>query len=273
MKFKTILVMASMLFLTACNTRVPAGNVGVKFDLYGGDKGVTGEVVGPGKYWLGWNEEMYLFPTFTVNDSYIQKEGNDIVFQDKDGTQISADIGIAFSIPADKADEVFQKYRKGVNELVDVVLKNSIRNALNSETAKMEVSEIYGLGKEDLLKRTLTRVQAEMQPVGVNLENVFWIGAMRLPDNITSAINQKIEATQRAQQAENELQRTIAEAEKLKVKSKADAEANAILAKSITTDVLKMRQLDIQEQALQKWDGRLPTTMIPDSSLPFIGSK
>lgn len=273
-KFRFFILIGMLSFLAAC-TKVPAGNVGVKFDLYGGDKGVTGEVVGPGKYWLGWNEELYLFPTFTVNDSYVEKEGNAITFQDRDGTQITADVGISFSIPADKADEVFQKYRKGVDEIVDTVLKNSVRNALNSETGQMEVSEIYGVGKEALMSRTLVRVQKELGPVGVNVENIFWIGAMKLPPQITSAINAKIEATQKAQQRENELQtaKAQAEIEREKARGEADAliiaangqaQANQKIASSLTSQL-------VQYEQIKKWDGKLP--QVTGENVPMLQLK
>ena len=206
-KFKLFFAVAFLAFLTACS-KVPAGNVGVKFDLYGGDKGVTGEVVGPGKYWLGWNEEMYLFPTFAQN--YVWTAGNDptspadesISFQDREGTQINADIGITYAIRADKADTVFQKYRKGVDEITDTYLRNMVRDALNSETSKMDVSEIYGPGKEELMQRVTSRVKAQVAEIGIEVEKIYWIGAMRLPNTITQAINAKIEATQKAQQRE-----------------------------------------------------------------------
>lgn len=273
-KFR-LFIMIGMLSLLAACTKVPAGNVGVKFDLYGGDKGVTGEVVGPGKYWLGWNEEIYLFPTFTVNDSYVEKEGNQITFQDRDGTQITADVGVSFSIPADKADEVFQKYRKGVDEIVDTVLKNAVRNALNSETGQMEVSEIYGVGKEALMQRTLQRVQKELGPVGVNVENLFWIGAMKLPPQITGAINAKIEATQKAQQRENELQtaKAQAEIEREKARGEADAliiaangqaQANQKLAASLTPQL-------VQYELAKRWDGKLP--QVTGENVPMLQLK
>lgn len=269
--FKMMVIGMVAVWLSAC-TKVPAGNVGVKFDLYGGDKGVTGEVLGPGKYWLGWNEELYLFPTFTVNDAYTAKEGNHITFQDRDGTQISADVGVSFSIPADKADEVFQKYRKGVDEIVDTVLKNAVRNALNSETGQMEVSEIYGVGKEALMQRTLIRVQKELGPVGVNVENLFWIGAMTLPPQITSAINAKIEATQKAQQRENELQTAKAQAEIEREKARGEADAKLIAAKAEAESnrliAASVSQTLVDYMQVQQWDGKLP--QVTGGSTPMI---
>lgn len=274
---KVFLVAGAALFLAAC-TKVPAGNVGVKFDLYGGDKGVTGEVVGPGKYWLGWNEEMYLFPTFTQN--YVWTKDNDpgsptdesLTFQDKEGTQINADVGISYSILPDKADTIFQKYRKGVDEITDVYLRNMVRDALNSETARMDVAEIYGVGKEELMQRVTERVKNQVSDIGIDIEKIYWIGAMRLPPQITAAINAKIEATQKAQQRENELQTATAQAqiEREKARGEADAkiiaakgeaEANRMIAESVTQKL-------VDYMNAQRWNGQLP--QVQGNATPII---
>lgn len=267
--------------LAAC-TKVPAGNVGVKFDLYGGNKGVTGEVVGPGKHWLGWNEEMYLFPTFTQNvewtkDSRPGSENDEsITFQDRAGTQINADVGISFAIMPDKADVIFQKYRKGISEIADIYIRNMVRDAINGESSTMDVTEIYGSEKEALMKRVTDRVRAQVSPIGINIEKIYWISAMRLPDQITRAINAKIEATQNAMRRENELQTAKAQAEidREKARGEADAaiiaaegqaKANRLIAESITPSL-------IQYHNAQRWDGKLPTTMLPNQAVPIVNS-
>ena len=279
-KFKLFFAVAFLAFLTACS-KVPAGNVGVKFDLYGGDKGVTGEVVGPGKYWLGWNEEMYLFPTFAQN--YVWTAGNDptsptdesISFQDREGTQINADIGITYAIRADKADTVFQKYRKGVDEITDVYLRNMVRDAINSETSKMDVSEIYGPGKEELMQRVTSRVKAQVAEIGIEVEKIYWIGAMRLPNTITQAINAKIEATQKAQQRENELQTAKAQAEIEREKARGEADAKLIAAEAeAKANKLVSQSVDsnlVNYLQAQRWDGKLP--QVTGGATPFVQLK
>ena len=271
---KTIAVIGAAMVLTACNTKVPAGNVGVKFDLYGGDKGVTGEVVGPGKYWLGLNEEMYLFPTFAQNDTWVKGQNGDesISFQDKEGIQINADVGITFSIQADKADTVFQKYRKGINEISDTYMRNMVRDAINSETSTMDVAEIYGPGKEKLMVEVTDRVKAQVAPIGIIVEKIYWIGAMRLPQTITAAINSKIEATQKAQQRENELQTAKAQAEIAREEARGEADATIIAAKALA-ESNRLVQASLTKELVEytkatKWDGKLP--QVTGSATPMI---
>jgi regulator of protease activity HflC (stomatin/prohibitin superfamily) len=279
-KSKISMIIASALVMAACS-KVPAGNVGVKFDLYGGDKGVTGEVVGPGKYWLGWNEDMYLFPTFSQN--YVWTAGQDdgspnnesITFQDKEGTQINADVGVTYSIEPEKADEIFQKYRKGVDEITDIYLRNMVRDALNSETSKMDVADIYGVGKEELMTQVTERVKSQVEPIGIMVEKIYWIGAMRLPQAITNAINEKIQATQKAQQRENELQTAKAQAEIEREKARGEADALMIAAKA-EAEANRLKQASItdglvQYTLAQRWDGKLP--QVTGSTTPLLNLK
>lgn len=256
-----IALIASVALLTACS-KVPAGNVGVKFDLYGGDKGVTGEVVGPGKYWLGWNEEMYLFPTYTQTDTYSGEQT--LSFQDKEGTQLSADVGISFSVNADKADTVFQKYRKGINEISDLYLRNMVRDAINTYSSKMDASDIYGAGKEELIASVSKNLRDQVGPIGILVEKVYWVGPIKLPPNIAGAINAKAEATQKAQQRENELQTAKAQAEIEREKARGEADALVIAAKG-EAERTRLLQQEIDQKYIdyviaQRWDGKLPTT-------------
>jgi len=276
-KLKMTLVAGALLALSACS-KVPAGNVGVKFDLYGGDKGVTGEVVGPGKYWLGMNEELYLFPTFAQTAVWSKVAGGvdeSITFQDREGTQINADVGITYAIRADKADTVFQKYRKGIDEITDIYIRNMVRDAINSETSTMDVAEIYGAGKEPLMAKVTQRVQKEVGDIGIVVEKISWIGAMRLPPTITSAINSKIEATQKAQQRENELQTAKAQAEIEREKARGEADAKLISAKG-EADANRLVQASLTTELVeytkaQRWNGQLP--QVTGSTMPMINIK
>ena len=258
--------------------KVEQGYVGVKYDLYGGDKASEGTVVGPGKYYLGWNEEMYRLPTFTQNsvwtkDSREGSPGDDsVTFQDKEGTQINADIGVSFAVIPEKAGAVFQKYRRGLEEITDVYVRNMIRDALNNVTSKMDVSEIYGPQKEAIMVTVTAEVNKLIEPVGIRVEKVYWIGALRLPESITSAINKKQEATQKAQQRENELQTAKAQAEIDREKARGEADAliiaaegraksNKLLASSVTPELIEYTKA-------QRWDGKMP--QVTGSNTPMI---
>lgn len=264
--------------LTACS-KVPAGNVGVKVYLLGGDKGVDSEELGPGRYWIGFNEDLFLFPTFTQNYVWTKDpaEGSEndesISFQTKEGLSVNADIGISYHIDPTKVNTVFQKYRKGVAEITDIYLRNMVRDALVKAGSVRPIESVYGEGKSELLADVENYVRAQCEPIGIVIEKISFIGDFRLPPTVVAAINEKIQATQRAQQRQNEVAEAEAAANKLRAqakgeadatltRAKAQAEANRILAASITSELVRYK-------SIESWNGVLPLVS-GGGNIPFI---
>ena len=267
-------------FITSYAVKVPAGQVGVKVYLLGANKGVSNEeVLGVGRYWVGWNEEVYLFPTSTVNYTWTKSpnEGSAVdesfEFQDVEGMGIDADIGISYLIDADKVALIFQKYRKGIDEITNIYLRNTVRDALVTLSSKMTAEDIYGSKKGDLMNAVMAQVRSEVGPIGINVEKIYWIGKMRLPDQIVASLNAKVQANQAAEQAQNKVAQSRAEAaqkvaeaqgsaDAILAVAKAQADDNKILAASITPELVRYK-------AIEKWSGDLPR-FTGGGAVPFI---
>lgn len=280
-----ILGVVGLFGIRSCTT-VPAGHVGVEVHLLGGAKGVDVEERGVGRYFLGLNDEMYLFPTYTQNDTWDGKEES-ITFQTKEGLNVNADLGISFHVDPTKVSLVFQKYRKGIEEISNTYLRNMVRDALVKAASTQDVETVYGQGKAELLATVEDAVRKEVEPIGIVVEHIYWVGTLRLPDNVTAAINAKIGATQMAAQRENEIQQTKAEAQKVieaargeaesklavaranaeAVRIQGEAEAAAIEAKS---KALNTNPQLVQYEIAKNWDGKLPSTTMGSSSIPML---
>lgn len=256
----------------ACNlTRVPAGYRGVIVNLYGSDKGVSEQSAGVGRYYLGWNREMYLFPTFLQNRSWNKSQA--ITMQTSEGLTITTDAGITYQIQPDNIVKVFTKYRLGIEEITNTFLHNMVRDAMNEVASRMTVDQIYGLKKEEFIKSVNEIVIKEAANNGINVDKIYLIGSFVLPPSVMNSINTKIEASQNAVKVENEVatsraeaQKTIVEAEarakQILINAESQAKANKILAESLTTEF-------VAYQAILKWNGQLPTTNA-GGALPFI---
>lgn len=285
--YKLIAVLAMVLFVAGCS-RVPPGNVGVIVHAVAGDKGVDNEVVGVGRQWLGWNDEMFIFPTFSQNYTWVKSEEKDesLSFGTSEGLSIGADIGITYAIRPDKVSAVFQKYRKGVDEITDIYLRNMVRDALVTSASTRGVESIYGAGKADLMKEVEEAVRKQVQDIGIIVERVYWVGDLRLPAQVTASINAKIQATQISMQRENEVKTAEAQAAIEVAQAKGQAEAKLTNARAEaeslriqnealkeSKDILELRRIEVSKLATEKWNGALPTTMVPGSALPFINVK
>ena len=88
---------------------------------------------------------------------------------------------------------------------------------------------------------------------------------MKYPQTIVDAVNSKNKAVQEAMKVENELRVAEAQAKKLIVQAEAERKANDLKQTSLTP-------LLIQQHFIEKWDGKLPTTM-PGQVTPFVHIK
>lgn len=273
--FKTLAMLCisfSMMFGLAGCSKVPAGNVGVKVYLLGGDKGVDHEVLGTGRYLLGLNEELYLYPTFTQTVQY-DKAGavdQEVGFQDKDGTALAADVGVQYSIQKDKVPQIFQTFRMGNEELSDRVLFRIVRDAFNKHSSIRSVEEIYGSGKKGFMEEINTEVKTKAAEIGVKVDEVSLLGRIRLPETILNALNAKIAATQKAQQRENEVAQAKAEADKKIEEARGTAESMKLTNLEVTDKVLRLRELENQASWIEKWNGQLPATMAGEGTTNLL---
>lgn len=272
------LIFATSLFFVFLQ-KVPTGNVGIKVYLLGSNKGVDSEELTPGRYWIGWNQELYIFPTFTQN--YVWTAGNDegsendesISFQTSEGMTVNADVGISYHIKPNKVNDIFQKYRRGINEITDTYLRNMVRDALVTEASVKPVEVVYGAGKANLMDAVEKRVKEQVSKYGIEIERIYWIGTVRLPDKVIEALNAKIEATQKAAQRQNEIATAKAEAdqkieeargeaESIFLKKKAEADGNKLVNDTLTPELIKY-------EYARRWNGALPR-MTGTGAVPFI---
>jgi regulator of protease activity HflC (stomatin/prohibitin superfamily) len=289
--FLALLIVGGIV-LSSCMTRVDAAHVGIKIKLAGSDRGVDDipHVTG----WVLYNpltEQIILFPTSVQNIVWTKDphEGSSrdesITFSSQEGVNINADVGLAFHIEPKMAPHLYLRYRQ--NDLVvlaDGYVRNAVREAFSVEASQMPVQEIYGSGKGKLVTNVQKRLQDQLGKDGFLIDQLTINGALRLPENVATAINRAMEATQLSIQAENRVRQVKAEAEQAitqakgqaeaarerargeadakLITAKAEAKANLILRASMSPVVLQYR-------ALERWNGRLPV-MNGGGSLPLL---
>lgn len=281
-----VVLSVSAVALTGCDrVKVPAGFVGVKVNLYGDDKGVQQQEVGVGKYWLTWNEEIYQFPTFNQLHVYEQPFN----FQTKDSMSVSAKVGVEYYVDQSKVSKVFQTYRKGVEEITSVNIRQNIADALIKDSGMMDISTLAGEGRTQLLDNVTKAVKAKLDPIGIVIVKLSWTDDLVYPKQVIESINAKIEATQKALLRENEIQQTKAEAQKKIEEAKGVAESTRLAAQGEADARVALAKADADSIALrgeaikkypdvialnfiEKWSGLLPTTYMggDNATVPFL---
>lgn len=270
--FKISFMIMSLVALLVSCSRVEAGYVGVKVDLLGKDKGVQQEVLGVGRYYIGVNEELYTYPTFQINYVYTRdvQEGShkneEFSFQTQEGMECTVDLGVSAHFDSDKITDMFQTYRKGADEIRNVVIRNEIRDALNKVAGGVPVESVYGAGKGKLIDTVKMIIKRRLDTSGIIIDNIYLIGSIRIPSSVKEALDSKVQATQNAMKAENQVRMAEANA-KIKI-ANAEGEAKSM---DIIGDAIKRNPEILQQKAIEKWNGVLP--QVTSTAIPFINIK
>jgi regulator of protease activity HflC (stomatin/prohibitin superfamily) len=284
MKSRNWVLLLAMLFvplLAGCFQDVPAGSVGVKIYKLGAAKGVDHEVLGVGRYWIGWNEDLELFPTqqqqYTWTASVHEGKAVDesFTFQTAEGVSINTDVGVAYQIDPVNVGDLFQKFRQGPDQITNGFLRNIVRDDLNKLGAHDSLAGVLGAGKQRLFDTLQKEVSADVTKIGLTNLRLFTIGEFRLPATVKASIDAKITANQKALQAQNEL--AVTQAEAAKAVAEAAGAAKAAIAEAegqAKANELKQRTITpqlIQWETVHKWNGVLP--QVQGGNTPIINLK
>ncbi len=106
--------------------------------------------------------------------------------------------------------------------------------------------------------------------VGLVLDE-FAIVNFAFSRSFAEAIELKVKAEQEKPKAERDLQRIEVEAKQKVASARAEAEALALQRQQITPDLLALRRIENEREAIRKWDGKLPN--VTSGAVPFINVK
>lgn len=278
------LLLISILIFSSCKMRdVEPGYVAVQVNKLGSNKGIQKETRPTGRYFVGWNQKFYPFPTFQVNYVYTASvdEGSPVneefTFQTKEGMSCGVDLGVAMSFEPTLITTMYAKYRKGVDEIRGIVVRNSIRDALNRVGGSMPIEYVYGAGKGILIDSVSYIVRKELDPDGIRVGKIFLIGTIRIPESVRTALDDKVKMTQEAQKAENEIAKIEAQAkiaaaraqgtaDSIRIEADAKAYYNRTISASLTPQILQSRWID----AWEKGGSSVPTYLSGNGAANFM---
>ncbi|WP_456410275.1 prohibitin family protein [Oceanithermus sp.] len=154
----------------------------------------------------------------------------------KDGLRIHMDITVGYKIKPQMACDAYLQY----TDIERGLVVPEIRSALRKVASLFLSTEYYEKRSEVDAKIVMALEELEnpyFEIVQVNIRNVV------LPDSVVQAIQRKIVAKQEAERMQFVLQREEKEAERKKIEAQGIAEANRMIAGSLTENYLKWYQI------------------------------
>jgi len=252
--------------------RVDEGDVAVKLRF-----GQAVDVLHPGlQFLLPFVETTQIFSTRTQKRTYEKVNTYSADIQASDNL-----ISVNYRIDPAKVLEVYRNYGPDYAvSIIDPVVYKRFKEVFG----KYDAREIVN-GRDKLGIEVENNIRQNM-PSGILIQGVQ-IENIDFSDAYEQAIEGAAQAEAAVRKARQELEQKKVDAERVVVQATADATARITAAKA-EADAIRLRG-DAEAAALQakatalrdnpsyvaltaaeKWDGKLPTTMLPGSAVPFV---
>ena len=281
-----VIIIVLIICLFICTERVPAGYVGVVYNMNGGIEENTlsqgWKIVPPTKnvtlYSIG-IEQSYL----TATDDGDSEGDDSFEVPSKDGKGLTVDETFTYRFDPDRVTEIFTRFKgRSGKEMLSTFIKPNVMAWTKEVTAKYYVTEILGEKRQALNGVLSDYLREKFEPYGIIIETASLID-IRPDEETRTAIQKKVTAQQELELANierntakvnAEKEKEVAEinAEKAKIeaqgkaeaaliKAEAEAKANKEIAESLTDRLIEKEKYD-------KWNGELP--YIEGSATPII---
>lgn len=284
--------------MSAANFAVGAaviGAIGVVTVVFGswytvpeGYRGVAlrnGAVVGTAEPGLGFKMPIIDSVVDMSVQSNVRIYGDDELFQAYSRDQQTADIvvSVSYRIPPDRVEEVYSVYggEAGiVTRLLDRQVNEEFKNVFGQFNAVTAIQD-----RANLNSRVQAAVQAAVDgPIivdGVQIEDISFSPAYE------ESIEQRMQAEVEVQRVQQNAERERVTAEITVIQAQAQADSQLAIAKAeaeamILRGEAEAQAIEARGRALrdnpelvalttaERWNGVLPTTMVPGDAVPFL---
>lgn len=277
-----------MLMTVGC-TKIPPGHVGIEVNMAGNDRGVSSYTPTTGwVFYNRWMTNVFQYPTFVQTAKWTKDLGEghaaneEVSFSSKDGSIITGDVSLSYQLVKEKVPYFYQEFRSDdLDTFTHGFLRNVARDAFGAIASNYAVEDLYSSKRQEFTSKVKDQINSVAAKYGVQIDQFGFLGAMRLPANLVNSINLKIKANQDALRVENELK--ISEAEAAKTVAIAEGNSKAriaeaegtsraqqLLQQTVTPAIIELKRLDVQNNAIEKWNGELPTNMYGAAPVPFL---
>lgn len=196
-------------------------------------------------------------------NTQVTKAETDTTASSKDLQPVSTHVAVNYSVNKDSAYNLMNNIGGNFN---NIIINPAIQEIVKEVTAKYPAEDL--ITRRDVVSGEISEhltIRLAKYDLIVNDINIVNF-------KFSEAFNQSIEAKQVAQQqalkAENDLRRIEIEAKQKIAQAQAEAESLRLKKQEVTPELVQLKQIEVQEKALEKWNGVLPS--VTGGATPFV---
>lgn len=186
--------------------------------------------------------------------------------------QQPANLTVSVTFQAVDPSAVYTQYGDldgAILRLIDPRVTSGVKTIFGQYDAVRAIQERAGLNIA-VADAITSAIAGPINIISIQIENIDFSDAYEqsVEQRMLAQVEiQRREQNLRTTEVEAQIARTRAEGEANAIRLRGEAEGDAIRARA---EALRMNADLVQLQAVEKWDGKLPTTMVPSTALPFI---
>lgn len=292
-----VIIFGGIIIGIACMKKVPAGYVGVVYNMNGG---IEGEVLTQGWHLVSPTKKVTTY-SIGIEQSYLTAEKKGDSADDEsfstptaDGKSLTVDLEFSYKFDQDRISDTFIMF-KGQNgkTVKDTFIKPKMKAWAQEVTAKYPVTDVFGDKRQELNEALDIYLKEKFEPYGIIIDTVNFTN-IDTDSETKAAIQKKVNAQQELElanieaktakvqadkdkevaliaaekekemasiQAEQAKIKAEGEAEAIKIAAQAEAEANRKIAESLTPEL-------IEKLKIEQWNGNVP--QVQGNGTPII---
>ena len=221
---------------------------------------VTGEIKDEGLYF-----KVPFMHQVVLMSTQIQKYTATATSSSKDLQVVSTEVTLNYQLNATQVGEIYRTMRR---QYESRIIQPYIQEAVKSVTANYNAEEL--ITQRPAVKSELQNFVTErLAPLGMNVVELS-ITDFQFSATFQQAIEAKVTAVQQALEAENALVRVEFEAEQEIAKARAEAKGLELQKAQVTPQLIRLRQIEVQRAAVNKWNGVMPQVVTSGGPVPML---
>lgn len=256
-----LIVLIALIFIFGSFGVVDAGERGVKTRL-----GNVAGIVEPGLYFkMPFIEKVHKMSVRTQTVTYERE--NPLASASSDLQDVSIASVTNYHVDPTKVVDVYLQYQT-LAAFEESVIRPAVRDTVKATASQYSASDLV-IKRPEFASAVAAKLNERLADTFIVVEQSN-ITDLQFSESFSAAIEAKVTAVQNAEAAKNKLEQVKYESEQTIVAAQGVAEAQRIKAQSLQS---AGGEALVRLTLAEKWDGVLPTTMVPGSSVPFINVK
>ena len=183
----------------------------------------------------------------------------------KDLQQVTTNVAINYHLDPLKVAHIYQSIGT-FNQVGERIILPAVSESVKAATAQYTAEELISK-RQEVREKIRQLLLVRLAVYGVIVDD-FSIVNFAFSREFSNAIESKTTAEQLKLKAERDLERIRIEADQKILQAQAEAESLRLQKENVTENLIKLRQIEMQQRAIEKWDGKLP--QVTGAATPFI---